>query len=491
MPTAASPVLTSLVDWLGAPAADLALQVRDIHIDSRQVGEGDVFIALRGEQTDGRHYVGDAVSQGAVAVVIDESEGSLEQSLAVPVITVPGLGKQLGSLSARFYGPRYEGVRLFAVTGTNGKTTVAQLLAQLLNTLGEKAATIGTLGWGFADALREPGLTTPDVVSVHRVLARISEQGGRFVAMEVSSHGLAQNRISALGFDGAMLTNLSRDHLDYHGDMQSYAAQKRKLFLGDIDVAVLNVDDEFGRALYCDDAIKCSRMSYSLSDTSADLHCRELRFTASGCQAMLVTPWGESTINSPLLGDFNLSNLLGSLALLLNAGFGLAEVSAAVSQLCGAPGRMSMVRREPFGVLVDYAHTPDALEKVLTAVRPHTSGKLRVVLGCGGDRDKGKRGPMAALGEALSDQLIITSDNPRSEDPLAIIADMVAGLGNPSDAIAQPDRALAIQCALQQGEPGDLVVIAGKGHEEYQEIQGQRLPFSDQRCVEAYYAGLH
>lgn len=488
MPAAAN---VSLADWLGSPGPDV--MVRDIHLDSRKVGAGDAFIALRGEQSDGRDFISDAVSQGAVAILVDAAEGdySAGNDSNVPLLAVPGLSERLGELSAKFYGPRYRGVQLFGVTGTNGKTTVVQLLTQLLDSMGEKAASIGTLGWGFGEDLREPGLTTPDVISVHRTVARIADEGGRYIAMEVSSHGLAQQRTQGLQFSAAMFTNLSRDHLDYHGDMASYAAEKRKLFLGDISYALLNVDDACGRDLYMDSEISCQRVAYALADKSADIYCSSLSFSKDGCEAHVITPWGEADLSSPLLGEFNLSNLLGAIGMLAAAGFSLPALCEGSAKLKGAAGRMQPVHQDDITVLVDYAHTPDALEKVLTAVRPHVEGKLWLVVGCGGDRDKGKRPEMACVAESLADELVFTSDNPRGENPEDIIQDMLSGVGKPEELTCKLDRQAAIEFALAGASTGDLVLIAGKGHEDYQEIKGQRIPFSDQLCVERYYGELH
>ena len=495
---AASDSMTTLCDWLGPVAGGSVVPLRDMHMDSRRVGPGDVFIAVAGEQGDGLDYVNKAVAQGAAAVLV-EAVGSAGQfdDLGVPVIVVDGLKGQLGVLAKRFYADADAdadadaGMQLIGVTGTNGKTSVTHMLAHLLQGLGQSCAVVGTLGWGFTDSLRDTGMTTPDIVSTHRILARLARTGARYVAMEVSSHGLAQNRIDQVDISAAVFTNLSRDHLDYHGDMASYGASKRSLFLRDMQLAVFNLDDDFGAQLSQDSGIGCDKLSYSLTNNAADVCCSQLRFHSAGCTAVVATPWGQGELHSPLLGRFNLLNLLSCITLLGGLGFDLQSLLRTARSVCSAPGRMELVWESDIRVIVDYAHTPDALEQVLQALRPHVEGHLWLVFGCGGDRDKGKRPLMGELAGRLADRLVLTSDNPRSESPGRIIDDIREGIDAVANTTIEPDRQRAIAYALAGASAGDIVIIAGKGHENYQEINGQRRPFSDRECVEQYYCTGH
>ncbi len=489
MPNEASEHMTSLSDWLGPVAAGYAVPIRDIHLDSRQVGEGDAFIAVAGRQSHGREYALDAVARGAVAVVADDRGAGLDD-IDVPVIVLADLEGQLGVLAHRFYGADTDKLRVIGITGTNGKTSVTYMLAQLLEGLGQRCALLGTLGWGFLDSQHDTGLTTPDVVSVHRILARLARDEAGFVAMEVSSHGLDQGRVDGVDFAAAAFTNLSRDHLDYHGDMASYEASKRALFLKPMALSVFNIDDPAGAGWYRDTAISCPRLSYSLTDTTADVYCRELRHHSAGSDALVVTPWGEGELRSALLGPFNLHNLLLSITVLGGLGFKLERLLKLVPDVLGAPGRMELVHEDTFRVIVDYAHTPDALEQVLLATRPHVEGELLLVFGCGGDRDRGKRPLMGAIAQRRADKLVLTSDNPRHESPGQIIDEVRAGMTEEQDLYCEPDRRRAIEHALSAAAPGDMVLIAGKGHESYQEIAGVRQPFSDRDCVEHYFANI-
>lgn len=488
MPNEASQSITTLCDWLGPAAKGSAVPLRDLHMDSRRVGPGDVFIAVVGEQVDGRDYVKKAVAQGAAAVLV-EAEGSAGQfdGLGVPVIVVDGLKGQLGTLAKNFYADAGAEMQLIGVTGTNGKTSVTHMLAHLLQGLGQPCAVVGTLGWGYTDCLLDTGMTTPDIVSIHRILARLAQAGAQYAAMEVSSHGLAQNRIDQLDISAAVFTNLSRDHLDYHGDMASYGASKRSLFLREMQLAVLNLDDGFGEQLSLDSGIGCDKLSYSLDNSAADVFCSQLRFHSGGCTAMLETPWGRGSLHSPLLGRFNLLNLLSSITLLGGLGFDLKSLLRTANSVQGAPGRMELVWESEVRVIVDYAHTPDALEQVLLALRPHVAGHLWLVFGCGGERDKGKRPLMGELAGRLADRVVLTSDNPRGEPPGCIIDDIRVGIDAAANAIIEPDRRCAINYALAAADAGDIVIIAGKGHENYQEISGERRPFSDRECVEQHY----
>lgn len=487
MANAVSPNMVSLGDWLEIDAAGHDLPIRDIHLDSRQVANGDAFIALEGANTDGRKFVADAIAQGAVAVVVEAGASELH-GLGVPVIAVPDLRQQLDRLAQRFYASATQKLQVIGVTGTNGKTSITLTLAQMLEQLDQRCAVVGTLGWGFAESLQDTGMTTPDVVSVHRLLARLAQQDARYVAMEVSSHGLDQGRVEQVRFCAAVFSNLSRDHLDYHGDMSQYEAAKRKLFLKDVALAVFNKDDAAGARLYRDDAICSAKLSYALADSSADIHCRDISYHSAGCSAQVFTPWGEVSLQSPLLGPFNLLNVLASVAVLGGLGFQLDRVVQAVRSVQGAPGRMQRIINRDFSVIVDYAHTPDALEQALKALRPHTKGQLRLVFGCGGNRDRGKRALMGAMAERLADDVVVTSDNPRDESPESIIEEVLAGFSSPAGVTRLVDRKAAINRALSSAGSGDVVLIAGKGHEQFQELRGERIPFSDAQCVTDFFA---
>jgi UDP-N-acetylmuramoyl-L-alanyl-D-glutamate--2,6-diaminopimelate ligase len=375
------------------------------------------------------------------------------------------------------------------VTGTNGKTTCTQLIAQHLHALGYECGVIGTLGHGMAggqmQALGQGPGTTPDAVRLQEILAYMKTQRADTVVMEVSSHGLEQHRVDVDDFAVGVFTNLSRDHLDYHGTMEAYAAAKRRLFAGrKLQAAVLNLDDACSRGTrdMLGSGVEC--LTWSLSDASADVHALRVDFLPQGLHLQIATPWGEFSVSSPLLGSFNASNLLATLATVFacerhSEVFDPAHIVAAVAALRPVPGRMQLVAAAPVCVVVDYAHTPDGLEKALTAAREHSAAKLHCVVGCGGERDRGKRPLMAAIAERLADTVILTSDNPRGEDPHAILADMLAGAVNRSVVSVQADRARAIAQAIQSAAAGDCVIIAGKGHEDYQEIAGRRLHFND------------
>jgi UDP-N-acetylmuramoyl-L-alanyl-D-glutamate--2,6-diaminopimelate ligase len=462
------------------PQAQGSTLIRELTLDSRKVRPGDLFLAVPGMAQDGRAHVADAIARGASAVAF-EAEGALAMTAhSAELVPIKGLANQLSAIAGRFYGEPSRGLRLVGVTGTNGKTSVSQLLAQALDLLGERCGIVGTLGTGFFDALQSGRHTTPDPVAVQANLADLKQAGARAVAMEVSSHGLDQGRVTALDFDVAVYTNLSRDHLDYHGSMEAYGAAKAKLFAWpELKCRVINIDDEFGRQLAAEQ--RQSRLiDYSLSDATAYLYCREASFDDHGVRALLVTPQGEGHLHSPLLGRFNLSNLLAVVGALLGLNYGLDEILRVLPQLQGPVGRMQRFGGQQLPlVVVDYAHTPDALEKVLEALRPHVTGRLLCLFGCGGDRDRGKRPLMAAVAERLADVVLVTDDNPRSEDPAQIIADIRAGFAKPEAAEFVHGRGDAIARLIASAQIGDVVLLAGKGHEDYQEIAGVRHAFSD------------
>ncbi|MBF7730346.1 UDP-N-acetylmuramoyl-L-alanyl-D-glutamate--2,6-diaminopimelate ligase [Pseudomonas sp. N040] len=463
------------------PQAETSVLIRELTLDSRKVLPGDLFLAVPGALHDAREHIGDAIGRGATAVVY-EAEGAqfVLANPGVALIPVKGLSAQLSAIAGRFYGEPSRAMRLVGVTGTNGKTSVTQLIAQALDRLGEPCGIVGTLGCGFHGALQAGRHTTPDALAVQATLADLKQAGARAVAMEVSSHGLDQDRVAALDFEVAVFTNLTRDHLDYHGSMDSYAAVKSRLFAWpQLKCRVINLDDPFGRTL-AGQKLPSRLIGYSLENTAADLYCLDARFSDQGIEARIVTPQGDGLLRSSLLGRFNLSNLLATIGALIGMGYPQDEILAAMPHLQGPAGRMQRLggAGQPL-VVVDYAHTPDALEKVLAALRPQVSGELLCLFGCGGDRDRGKRALMAEVAERLADRVLVTDDNPRSEDPARIFSDIRSGFARPQAVTFQHGRAEAIDALVGAARLGDVVVLAGKGHEDYQEINGQRLPFSD------------
>ncbi len=475
----------SLCMAFGGNVADVS--VRDLRLDSRCVEAGDVFFAL---SENLQQHVAEACARGAAAVVVDERQRSAVTDLTVPVVTVNNLRADLGAIAHRFYGSPSEKCKVVGVTGTNGKTSCSHWLAQAWRQLAGPAGFMGTLGCGLMgdEAVSQTGLTTADVLSNHRLLAALYEQGAQAVMMEVSSHALDQGRVDAIVFDTAVFTNLSRDHLDYHGDMDNYAAAKARLFeREELKIAVINRDDAFGKVL-CERVERSGvqLLSYAIHDQTADLGVERCEVTGRGIAASIRTPWGKGALQSRFPGGYNLLNVLAVVGTLCAHGMSLHSVLGAMEQLQAVPGRTQMVSSDSDDILVvvDYAHTPDALEKILTALREQCKGKLYCVFGCGGDRDSGKRPQMATAAEALADAVVVTSDNPRHEAPQKIIGDIVAGFQWRDRHQVVVDRAEAINMAIVAAHAGDVVLLAGKGHEEYQEIAGVRQPFSDVLCAQ-------
>ncbi|MDT3722035.1 UDP-N-acetylmuramoyl-L-alanyl-D-glutamate--2,6-diaminopimelate ligase [Pseudomonas oryzihabitans] len=464
------------------PGATAAVDIVGLALDSREVQPGFLFLAIPGLHSDGRAHIAAAAEQGAAAIAYEAENAPELPALDIPLVAVLGLAGQLSAIAGRFHGEPSRRLALVGVTGTNGKTSVSQLIAQACDLLGQRCGIVGTLGNGFYGALAEGRHTTPDALKLQATLAELAAVGAASVAMEVSSHGLAQGRVAALAFKVAVFTNLSRDHLDYHGTMAAYGEAKAQLFAWPtLGTRVLNLDDAFGRELAtCPSPART--LTYSLDNPKADLHCQHLLFDDHGVRARLVTAQGEGELRSQLIGRFNLSNLLAAIGALLGLGHRLDDILAILPQLQGPAGRMQRLggAGRPL-VVVDYAHTPDALDKVLTALRPHVgaAGRLVCVFGCGGDRDRGKRPEMAAVAERLADQVVVTDDNPRTEDPAVIVADIRAGFRQPEQVLFAGRREAAIALAIAEAKPQDVVVLAGKGHEPYQEIAGVRHPFSD------------
>lgn len=474
------------------------LKLKEMTLDSRVAAAGDLFIAVKGHQTDGRHYISQAIAQGAMAVIAEANgeaaNASVVMSHRVPIIYIDQLNTHLSVIAGRFYGQPSEKMRLIGVTGTNGKTTTTQLLAQWAQLLGERSAVMGTVGNGLLGQIVPVENTTGSAVDVQRELHDLATQGATFTAMEVSSHGLVQERVAALSFAAAVFTNLSRDHLDYHGNMADYEAAKWRLFeRHQIGEAIINVDDDIGlrRIDQMPSAIAFSMENNLPQDWEGRwLNAVQIDYHDGGASVKFDSSWGGGVIESSLLGAFNVSNLLAALTTLLALGFDLTKLVESASQLQPVCGRMEVFTApgRPM-VVVDYAHTPDALEKALEAARLHCKGKLWCVFGCGGDRDRGKRPLMGGIAEQLADRVIVTDDNPRSEDPQSIVADILTGFVDPASAYPIHGRTEAVTNAIMQAGPNDVVLIAGKGHEDYQLIGHHRLDYSD-RTTAANLLGL-
>lgn len=453
------------------------IEVGELRLDSRELKQGDLFVALRGLVHDGREYLQQAADSGAVAALVEDE--LLEASAPLPTIVVPDLRHRLCDIAGRYFHNPSRQMHVMAVTGTNGKTTVSQLFAQLVRGAGYDCGVIGTLGSSLDGRVKEATHTTPDSIALQKVLAAWAGRAVPFVGMEVSSHALDQSRLQGLDVDSAVFTNLTRDHLDYHGDMQSYGRAKAKLFeFESLRTAILNADDPFSKVLESAVSSDVAVLRYGIDESSADVCLSKLSLSNNGLQARFESPWGTATLKCPLLGKFNAVNLLAALTAALKAGLPFDAVMNAAANLQPVPGRMEPLRKAggPL-VVVDYAHTPDALRQVLEALREQCSGDLIAVFGCGGDRDKGKRGLMAKAVSSAADRSVITSDNPRSEAPASIIADIERSMTG--DYRLCTDRAEAIAMAIASAGPDDCVLIAGKGHEDYQIIGDQRLSFSD------------
>ncbi|MBN6150002.1 UDP-N-acetylmuramoyl-L-alanyl-D-glutamate--2,6-diaminopimelate ligase [Xanthomonas sp. AmX2] len=463
-------------------ALDRDAQVSGLVMDSRQVQPGDAFVAIAGFGAHGLGFVEQARVQGAAAILF-EPPAPAELAPPADAIAVPGLRARMGAMADQFHGHPSQTMTMVGVTGTNGKTSTVQLLAQAWQRLGTRSGSIGTLGVGLYGEVVPTGFTTPLVLQVHALLAQLRDGGAQAVAMEVSSHALQQGRVDAVHFDVAVFTNLTRDHLDYHGDMAGYGAAKARLFATPgLKSAVVNLDDEFGRALFArlDPALQRIGVS-SRGQAGATLRSEALRLDARGIAFELCVGDARHPVRSALLGRFNVDNLLAVAGALHALDVAPAHIAATLSQLQPIHGRMNRLGGEPGQplVVIDYAHTPDALEQALGSLRGHVQGRLLCVFGCGGERDSGKRPQMAAIAQRLADVVVVTDDNPRGEDGDRIVADILAGFDRPQAAIVQRDRAQAIAQAIAQAAGEDIVLVAGKGHEPYQEIAGIKHPFDD------------
>jgi UDP-N-acetylmuramoyl-L-alanyl-D-glutamate--2,6-diaminopimelate ligase len=469
------------------PIRQLAAQgamIEALSSDSRRCAPGVAFFAYPGEKADGRAHIPDAIGRGAAAVVWEEAGFAWRDEWRVPNVAVRELKQHAGELAHEFYGRPSESLWVCGVTGTNGKTSCSQWIAAALGARGARTAVIGTLGAGFPGALAQAPNTTPDTLEIHRMMKHFVAQGAKALAMEVSSHGLAQGRVNGVGFDCALFTNLSHDHLDYHGSMAAYAEAKAKLFdMPGLGSAVLNLDDVVGvRFAQRLEGRGVRVIGYSLTGMRNGNEFVVATRVAPG-EMQIESSWGRASAKVNQLGRFNLANALGVLGCLIAYGVRFEQAVDLLGALPSVPGRMQQVGEAPLAV-VDYAHTPDALEKVLQALRPvaaQRGGKLVAVFGAGGDRDPAKRPVMGRVVARLADRSVVTSDNPRSEDPLAIISQIASAMEGAYE--VQVDRAKAIEAAILQADDADVVLVAGKGHEDYQEIAGRRLPFSDAALV--------
>ena len=470
-------------------------EVHGLSMDSRKVQAGDLFLACAGQQ--GRHgheFIADAIRAGAVAVAYAIDDAIVNTSAVaapdvagnVPVVGIAGLGQQVGVIAERFYDYPSRDLWVVGITGTNGKTSCGQFIAQALNE-GAPAGVIGTLGNGVYGMLKETSHTTPDAISLHGLLAEMRASGVTSVAMEVSSHGLVQGRVNGVVFDAAVFTNLSRDHLDYHGDMVSYGRAKQRLFtMPGLRYAIINADDSFGRELLQSLPGDVEAIAYTLGDVDG-VSCKQvvrgtlLSQGLDGLDLQVTSPWGEARFTSRLMGRFNASNLLAVLVTLVVSGIPFDVAIQTLGRLQPVPGRMECYggRHGKPLVVVDYAHTPDALSQVLQSLREHCQGELWVVFGCGGNRDRGKRPLMGEIAQRHADHVVLTDDNPRHENADGIIAEISTGLRPSSPVHIERDRARAIALVIARATSRDVVLIAGKGHEDYQLIGDTKLTFSD------------
>lgn len=471
--------LNTLLKVLQQPPQQLDVNLRGITMNSAAVQEGFLFVAVAGTQAHGLDYLAEAIDNGAAAVLYEPAANIELPKVAIPLLAIDKLSEKLPVLANEFYQYPSKKLKVLAVTGTNGKTSVAWLLAHGLQQQDHKVAYLGTLGFGVLGHLEPATHTTPSVFAVQSWLAEFVRQGVDYVCLEASSHALHQARLQGVCIEQAIFTNLSRDHLDYHENMENYAAAKQRLFTDfNLKHAVLNADDEVGKS-WLQQSIRANKTSsYGLTET-ADWQASDLLAGVDGLHFQV--SFGEQNIevNSPLFGLFNVENLLAVMAVLHHAGVACEQLSDVLANLPPVPGRMNRFydTEKKISLLVDYAHTPDALEKALQALKAHLQGRLICVFGCGGNRDQGKRELMGAIAERFADEVIVTDDNPRFEKSEQIIADIEQGMSRPHQVIA--DRRAAITTAIKQSRAGDLILVAGKGHEASQEIMGKKYHFSD------------
>ncbi len=486
--------LTSLLKpWVSLSVTEsLNVTVNQLRLDSRKVENEDTFVAIKGHVVDGRKYIEKALALGANAVLAQACEqkphGLVDFIDSVPVIYIKDLDKVLSALAVRFYGQSDMG--LIGVTGTNGKTTITQLIAQWLDLVGQKSAVMGTTGNGFLSDLQAAENTTGNAIEIADTLSNLAQQGAKYTALEVSSHGLVQGRVRDLSFKVGIFTNLSRDHLDYHGTMEEYANAKLSLFRDhQCQQAVLNVDDEVGASwletLPNSVAVSLNHNCALLTQASNKaLFATHVDYSETGINIEFDGRWGQGKLQAPLIGAFNASNLMLAFASLLTLGIDKQHLLNSAPSLLPVIGRMELFQAAGKAkVVVDYAHTPDALEKALSALRVHCQGKLWAIVGCGGDRDTGKRPMMAGISERLADHTILTDDNPRSEDPAIIVKDMLAGMTEPGKVVVEHDRYQACLHAISHAGENDIILLAGKGHEDYQVMADSTVHYSDRETA--------
>lgn len=474
------------------PAVPPELAITGLVLDSRDIRVGDAFVAIAGFGAHGLNFVDQAIAAGASAILF-EPPAPEELPAPADAIAVTGLRARMGGMADQFHGQPSRAMTMVGVTGTSGKTSTVQLIAQSLELLGKRAGTVGTLGAGLYGEARPTGFTTPLVLQMHALLAELRDAGARAVAMEVSSHALDQGRVDAVHYDVAVFTNLTRDHLDYHGDMATYGAAKAKLFARPgLRAAAVNLDDEFGVSLLAQLPEDVRGVGLSTrGNAQAQVRAENVSLDASGVAFDLVLGDTRAAISSPLLGRFNVDNLLAVAGVLHALGESADAIAAILPKLQPIAGRMNRLGGDgtlPL-VVIDYSHKPDPLQQALESLRGHLRGRLICVFGCGGERDTGKRPQMAAIAERGADAVIVTDDNPRGEDGDAIVDDIMAGFAHPESVVVQRDRAAAIARAIGEARADDIVLIAGKGHETYQEVRGVRHPFDDTQVARAVLEG--
>ncbi len=451
----------------------------DITDNSKEVKKGSVFFAIRGTKFDGHNFVGEVLKKKPLAVVVERGFNGKGLKTDIPIIEVENTRKVFAEACRIFYGYPDKRLKVFGITGTNGKTSTAYIAFYLLSALGLPSGIIGTVEYRFGEKVYGKGWTTPHPKIWFKTLKEMADDGARAVAAEISSHALDQYRVWKTRFEGVLFTNLTGEHLDYHRTIEDYFNAKRKLFSDyTYGVGAVFGDDPYGLKLKEEFRLR----SFGLKEHN-EYRIKGFKLSLRGSRIELQTPGGTFSVNSPLAGEFQVYNLAGALTLLNLAGFSMEELTAAVPKIGKIPGRFEVVVEKPFTVIVDYAHTPDALEKLLRSVRRLTRGRVITVFGAGGNRDKTKRPLMGSVAERYSELVVLTSDNPRFEEPEAIIGEILKGIGDGSKVVVEPDRRSAIRLALEIAKAGDVVVVAGKGHEEYQEIGGRRLPFSDREEI--------
>ena len=460
--------------------------------DSRKVQAGDLFCARAGSRVHAASFIPQAVKAGAVAVLMQGNHDPELPAVSVPVYRVDDFNRVLGEIASRFFERPSEKLEVIGITGTNGKTSITWLLAHAMSDPDHRTGMIGTLGIGMPNDIRESINTTPDAITIHGSLATLRSRGAQRVAMEVSSHALEQGRVAGVRFKQALFTNLSRDHLDYHVSMQAYAAAKQRLFREyPVEQQILNLDDPLGREMWQSRSDDDSVFGFTFRGENDGPQNRIvtgqlLKNDLDGLLLGITSPWGTGELRSKLLGSFYASNLIACLTSMCLAGISIEEAIRRLQKCPPVPGRMERLGADKTPlVIVDYAHTPDALENVLASLKPHVRGKLVCVFGCGGERDSGKRAGMGRAADQYADEIIVTNDNPRGEDPEHIIQDILTGIERSSHLIIEPDRSTAITTAIRQAGQDDLVLVAGKGHETSQLVRGEYLPFSDRNLVRA------